>query len=236
MRTIRLFLIFLLPLSVSAIAAESGDDAIREAVRALMPSATEIKVSASPLAGIREIAIGTQVLYASADGNYLLGGPLLDAQSGANLTERRVAKARARVLRDSSAAAIFDWPAATPRHTVTVITDIDCPYCRKLHKEIPALNAAGVNVQYIMLPRAGRDSPSYDKTVGAACASDAPAAITQAMLGASFERAGCAHPVDEHMALARQLGVTSTPMLVLPGGQMVAGYRSADAIVKLLEE
>ena len=236
MRTTRFFLVCLFSLSLPAIAAEPGDEAIRDAVRSLMPSATDITISATPLAGVREIGIGTQVLYASADGKFLLGGPLLDAASGANLTEERVAGARARLLAERPEATTIAWPATKQRHTVTVVTDIDCPYCRKLHKEIPALNAAGISVQYIMLPRAGRNSPSYDKTVGAACAGDAPEAITQAMLGAAFDRATCDNPVDKHMRLAQELGVTSTPVLVLPDGEMVAGYRSADAIVKLLDE
>ncbi|MFK7888995.1 MAG: DsbC family protein [Gammaproteobacteria bacterium] len=236
MRVVAAFLSSIFLFSLPVMAAESGDEAVRDAVRALVPDATQISVKPSPIAGISEVAIGTQVLYASADGQFVLGGPLLEVSSGANLTEQRQAVARASLLSKRSDVQPFDWPADDARHTLTVVTDIDCPYCRKLHKEIPALNAAGVSVQYVMLPRAGRDTPSYNKTVGAACAADAEAAITNAMLGATYERGSCDNPIDRHMALARELGVTSTPMIVLPDGVMAPGYKSASALLKLLEK
>ena len=57
------------------------------------------------------------------------------------------------------------FPAEKERHTITVFTDLDCGYCRKLHKEIDQFNAEGITVRYLMFPRAGVGSPSYDKVV-----------------------------------------------------------------------
>lgn len=232
-----LFTLILIPQLADAAEMDAREDAaIRAAVQTLMPQATEITVTSTPVDGLREVAIGTQILYATADGSFLLGGPLLDASSGRNLTESRVATARAQLLKDRERVQPFAWPADKSQHTITVVTDIDCPYCRKLHKEIPALNAAGVSVEYVMLPRTGRDSPSYNKTTGAACAATAETAITQAMNGANFDRATCDNPIDTHMQLARELGITSTPGIVLPSGEVVPGYRSADAILQLLDQ
>jgi len=165
----------------------------------------------------------------------VLGGRLLETADEDNLNEWRVAALGAGLLSHHDQVQPFSWAADNTRQTITVVTDIDCPYCRKLHKEIPALNAAGVSVNYLMLPRAGRDSPSYDKTVGAACAADAEDAITQAMNGKTFARGSCKHPIDTHMQLAREIGIASTPGIVLPGGKIVPGYKSAAAILKLLE-
>ena len=109
---------------------------------------------------------------------------------------------------------------------MTIVTDIDCPYCRRLHNDMEAYNAAGFDVSYVMLPRAGRDSGSYRKTVAAACGAPPEAAITAAMNGETPSSPPCDHPIDEHMQLARELGVTSTPTIVLEDGRIVLGQKS----------
>ena len=49
---------------------------------------------------------------------------------------------------------------ATGRY-VTVFTDIDCTYCRQFHKTVPELQKRGLQVRYLMFPRAGLQSESY---------------------------------------------------------------------------
>ncbi|MEM9057544.1 MAG: DsbC family protein [Pseudomonadota bacterium] len=213
----------------SAVAQES--DAVRAAIDRLLPDAGAVRVSESPVEGLRTVTVGSRVFFVSADGAYLLGGPLIDAASGANLSDRLVATARQQTLAEADEVPLFRYRADDARHRVTVITDIDCPYCRRLHNELPAYAEAGIDVTYVMLPRAGKGSASYRKTVAAACAPSPEAAITAAMQGESPAAATCDNPIDAHMALARALNVTSTPSIVLDDGRLVLGYPSPDALL-----
>ncbi len=221
----------------TTVAADANDDAaVRNALAKLFPNQPDATLHDTPLPGMREVVVGTQVLYMSHDGRYVLAGPLVDSETGENLTERRVASARADLLRDSEQVQRYRWAGEGNARTITVVTDIDCPYCRRLHKDIPKYNAAGIAVEYVMLPRSGKDTPSYFKTVGAACATQPEDAITAAMNGEKTVEQSCENPIDEHMALARALGVTSTPTIVLDDGRMVLGQKSPEALLTMMEE
>lgn len=224
-------------LAVVAVSCAAADEAaVRAAVAELLPDQSNVDIGESPLPDILEVAVGTQVFYVSADGRYVLGGPLIKTANGRNLSEQRVARARRQILDAAADIGTYNYPSTTATHSVTVVTDIDCPYCRRLHTDLPQYAAAGISVNYIMLPRAGKGSASYTKTVNAACADDPEAAITAAMNGASPGAARCAHPIDEHMALARKLGVTSTPTIVLEDGRMVLGQKKAADLLATINE
>ncbi len=223
---------------LGATPALADDAAVRAAIARLLPdrsAATDARIAPSALAGVSEVAIGTQVFYVTENGRYVLGGPLIDSVDGRNLTEARVAASRQDILDAASGLRTFRYPAADARHRVTVVTDIDCPYCRRLHNDLPAYREAGIDVTYVMLPRAGKNSNSYRKTVSAACASDPERAITAAMNGAATDATQCDHPIDEHMALARRLGVTSTPTIVLDDGRIVLGQKRPADLLELIE-
>lgn len=231
MRTLILSVVIL---TTATAACADDQTAVIETLGRLLPGQTVDAISPSPIEGVTEVTVGVNVFYVSVDGEYVLRGPLLSA-NGTNLTESREAEARTRLLRKASDTPTFRYPATPVKHAVTVVTDIDCPYCRKLHNELDGYKEAGIDVTYVMLPRSGKNSASYRKTVSAACAADPEAAITSAMNGESVADATCDHPIDEHMALARRLGVNSTPTLVLDDGRIVLGYRTAKGLQPLLE-
>lgn len=210
----------------------SANDAIREAVTRLQPAAKDIRIEPSAVEGISEVSIGMQVLYVSNDGEFALAGPLIALDKGTNLTEQRLSSARASVFDKAADVPMFHYPAAAPRHKVTIFTDIDCPHCRRMHNELPAMQAAGIDVTYVLLPRSGVGTPSYKKSISAACADDPEATITAAMAGQQPTAATCEHPIDDHLKLSRSLNVSSTPSILLEDGQLVLGYHTADRLLK----
>lgn len=217
---------FLITAGLLAALPVPATEAARAAIEALVPDAAEIRVVPSPLPGISEVVVDLTVFYVSNDGRYILGGPLVRTADQRNLTEPRVAAARAELLGAQSEVRTFDYPAPAPAQTLTIVTDIDCPYCRRLHNDMDGYNAAGFDVRYIMLPRAGRDSASYRKAVYAACADDPEAAMTDAMNGKTPPEADCDHPIDRHMEIAQQLRIGSTPSIVFEDGRLLRGLRS----------
>jgi thiol:disulfide interchange protein DsbC len=122
-------------------------------------------------------------------------------------------------------------PKGQVKASVTVFTDVDCGYCQKLHEEVPALNAKGIEVRYLAYPRAGIGSPSYNKIVSAWCANDQQDALTKLKRRQPIPTNICAgNPVAAQFALGGKMGVRGTPALVLESGRLLPGYMPADRL------
>ena len=121
-------------------------------------------------------------------------------------------------------------PEGRRRGVVNVFTDVDCGYCQRLHREVPALNEMGIEVRYLAYPRAGIGSPSAEKLVSAWCAENPQAALTRLKTGEPVEPRSCANPIAAQYRLGQQMGVRGTPALFLEDGRMLPGYMPADAL------
>jgi thiol:disulfide interchange protein DsbC len=111
------------------------------------------------------------------------------------------------------------------KYTVSVFTDIDCTYCRRFHSHINEYLAQGIKVRYLLYPRNGPDSASWEKAEEVWCADDRQQALTLAKLDREFETESCdASIVHEQFALGHDVGLQGTPALVLEDGTMISGY------------
>ena len=227
-------LALLLPLEGAA--EEHELERLLKALRQKIPGITADSVTASPIDGLYEVEVRGNVIYVTEDGRYGLNGKLIELATGRNLTEGRISKARIRLLDDvpESKMIIFE-PEDETKYTITTFTDIDCPYCRKMHSEIDELASPGVRVRYLWFPRAGVNSKSHEKAVSVWCADDQRAAMTRAKAGQSLKRKRCENPVLEHMALAEQLGLGGTPMTITETGERIMGYIPPRQLVQRIE-
>jgi len=196
---------------------------------------TPDSVQRAPMEGFYEVVYGPVVLYASANGRYLLKGEIIDLVSGDNVSEARRAKARLDALDKVGEKQMIIFPARKARHTVTVFTDIDCAYCRKLHSQMKQYNNMGITIRYLSFPRAGVGSASYQKAVNVWCAKNRQVAITRAKLGKSLPKKDCENPVSSHFKLGELMGVRGTPALVTDRGAMLSGYIPPKALFAELE-
>ena len=202
-----------------------------------IPDAKVTAVNPSPIPGLYEVMLGANVLYMTADGRYTLRGDIFDLKTSSNLTESRRAEARIAALIAEAPRAIEFAPVnGKVESTVYVFTDVDCGYCRKLHAEVPKLNAAGIAVQYFAFPRAGLKSESYDKAVAVWCAKDPRAALTAAKQGKKPELKKCDNPVAEQFELGHSVGVQGTPAVFTEDGEEIGGYIPAPELIKILKE
>lgn len=202
---------------------------------------SKVKISKTPIQGLYQAQLGLTVVYMSEDGNYLLNGNFLDLKQDKNLTKEAQSSVRKQVLATMDESDMIVYRAKKPKHTITVFTDVDCPYCKKLHKEIPALNEAGVNVRYVAYPRAGiRDrrtgnlTASYQEMVSIWCAKDKEKAMDDAMIGITPDKNSCSNPVQQHMMGAQRMEVNGTPNIIFENGELYPGYvPSKELIVRL---
>lgn len=220
-------------------AAGQGEDETGERIRAsiarINPDTTVEAVAPTPVDGLYAVSLDGTVVYMTGDGRYLLQGELIDLQTRRSLTEdiRREGRAERLAALPESRMVIYE-PEGTVEHEVTVFTDIDCPYCRRMHAELDGYLERGIRIRYLLMPRAGKPSESYDKAVAAWCADDPRAALTRAKRGERLDRRQCDHPVDEHMALAEAFNVRGTPSLILADGTMLSGYRPPADLARVL--
>lgn len=116
---------------------------------------------------------------------------------------------------------------------IYVFTDPTCHYCQKLHSEIDAITAGGIEVRYLAWPRAQKDVPLV-KAIW--CSSDRKTALSDAKHGKDISTPDCDNPVERHMALGHQLGVSGTPAVFTASGMQIGGYIPADELIQLAIE
>jgi thiol:disulfide interchange protein DsbC len=216
--------------------AASGEDAVRAAVKQLAPNAKIDAIAPSPIAGMFEVVIDGSLVYVPADGKYLISGDVWQVDGKKNLSDARRAGLHKTALHSFGDDKRIIYPATGPeKHKVTVFTDIDCGYCRKLHQDIANYNKAGITVEYMFFPRAGIASESYNKIVSVWCAADRNEALTKAKGGADPELKTCPNPVAEEFELGRRIGVAGTPAIFAEDGSQIGGYLTVDQMVSRLD-
>ena len=187
------------------------------------------QISPSPVAGLKELITDKGVLYASADGQYLMQGTLIDLNNRNNLTEQALNGVRQEGLAQYEDSMIV-YKAKNEKHSIS------CGYCRKLHRELDDLLEAGITVKYLAFPRGGLQGSGYADLMNVWCAKDQQEAMTAAKSGADTKvMAGCHAPVAEHYQLGQSFGINGTPAIILEDGTMIPGYQPAAALAAALE-
>jgi thiol:disulfide interchange protein DsbC len=224
------------------VSSESGpENAATAGLRRLLPEASIGKTVPTPVPGVLQVKVGSDYAYVTRDGQYAFVGDLLDLRNGSNLTLAD---------RQRDTRALMDaippqdqllYPAqGQEKARIHVFTDSSCPFCRKLHKELPSLSRAGIAVVYVPFPRAGTQGDGYHTMRSVWCADDRRDAMDLAMGPGMGEdgKGNCvaAVAVDRGYQLGLKVGVQGTPAIVLPDGSLAPGYMAASAIVKRIQQ
>jgi thiol:disulfide interchange protein DsbC len=214
---------------------EAGD--ARVALLKLLPAGSKLEdLRASPIPGIYEFMQGADVSYLTADGKYFLDGNVYDMNSRQNLTEERRTHARLAMISAIPESEMLIFAPKNPQYTITVFTDVDCQYCRKLHSEMAELNKLGVRVRYMFYPRTGPNTESWKKAEVVWCSANRNEALTRAKTGAALDMnisKNCdASPVAREYALGQSIGVRGTPAILTERGDYIAGYMPPRELVQ----
>lgn len=227
--------------SVGALAADPAPASAKQPdltqIQAALNGAKPDSVTLTAISGVYEVIVGGQVLYLSEDGRFAVQGDILDLGSRANLTENRRGELREKAIEavGESNMVVFA-PEGAVKHTVTIFTDIDCGYCRKMHSQMADYNKEGIKIRYLLFPREGINSESYNKAVAVWCADNRQEAMTKAKRGENVERKTCDNPVKAQYELGQKLGVRGTPSLILESGEMIPGYVPPTQLAQMLVE
>lgn len=198
---------------------------VRETVSGMFSGIDADDVFASEIDGWYTIRKGAIIAYISGDGRYLLQGDLIDLVEQTNLSEIDRNNARVKMMSAVSDDQLIIFKPAVVKHTVSIFTDIDCTFCRRLHSQINEYMDEGIEVRYFLYPRNGPTSESWVKAEKVWCADNRNEALTLAKLDKSFPTHDCNNSmVGSHYAIGQDVGLRGTPAIVLEDGTLFSGY------------
>lgn len=220
----------------AALAQGAGEaEALRKRLADAAPELKGGDVAPSPIPGLFEFRLGPQVAYVSADGRYLVRGDIIEIKTDANLTEARRSTARLAAIEEVGEGRMLVFAPKQVKHTINVFTDIDCGYCRRLHKEMDQYLAQGIRVRYLFFPRSGPNTESWSKAETVWCSADRNAALTRSKRGEVVAAKACSPtPVQQHYSLGLSLGVQGTPAIITDTGELLPGYVPPDELAQYL--
>ncbi|MFA6037242.1 MAG: DsbC family protein [Legionellales bacterium] len=223
-------------------AAQANTPSVETMQNQLVKAIPEINVDSvkpAPIAGFYEVTSGPAILYVSQNGQYIFYGELLEVKDHqvTSLTDNTRKAYVKTALEKIDPKTFIKFPATGKEKAVVYMgTDVDCGYCGKLHQEIPALNAAGITVNYIAFPRTPKGTPSYEKSVGIWCAKDPKKTIDDVFKGGAVpeKSADCKDPFASHTAFISNIGASATPVIILQDGTVIPGYMPADSLIAMV--
>lgn len=229
--------LFAMLLCVTVPALADGEaEAIQKQLAVTFPNVRADQLSPSPIPGLFELRVGPQVVYVSADGRYLVQGDIIEVTTDANITEERRSAGRLAAIEDIGESKMIIFSPIKVKHTIDVFTDVDCGYCRKLHKDIDQYLAQGIRVRYLFFPRSGPNTESWTKAEKVWCSEDRNDALTRSKRGEVITAKVCSPtPVQETYSLGLSLGVQGTPAIITDKGELLPGYVSPGELADYLD-
>lgn len=186
-----------------------------------------VAIARTPFAGLVEVELNSgETLFTDEAGDFLVTGDLFETHETGLINLSAQAKQ----------AKVVNWIAAVPEQemiifepeqtkaTITVFTDVDCTYCRRLHSEIADILDQGIRVRYMAYPRGGEASAAFPKMINVWCSDDRQRSLTQAKHGQDLPTRSCDNHVLEHYNIGNKVGISGTPALVLEDGSVIPGY------------
>ena len=202
----------------------AGEAEVRKALKELDPQAPIQSVKRSTVPGLYEVLIGADIYYVTNDGKYIFSGDVYEARSRTNLTAQARGQVYLQRVNAAGEGSMIIYEPKRLKQTLTVFTDVDCPYCRKFHKDLPQHLANGIRVRYIVMPLQGLQAGTYKKSVNVWCSEDRNKALDTVKSGGTVRDKECKNPIADNLALARSLGISSTPTLMTQDGVILPGY------------
>ena len=201
--------------------AQTPVETARVALKALDLDVRVDAAQESAVPGFYDVVAGGKVIFVSKDGRYVLNGNAYDLPNQRDVGETSRARMRLAAVNALGDDKKIIFAPEKSRHSITVFTDIDCPFCRRFHEQVAAFNAQGITVNYVFYPldiHPGADK----KAIAVWCAKDRKDAFTAAMSGHEVPPASCPNPIAESTHVAQSTGVIGTPTILADDGTQVA--------------
>ena len=221
----------------SLVNAESTLDQVGERLSDTLPGISISSLTETPVPGLYELITDGQIYYLDETAQYLIDGSLIQLADRVNLTDARLGGIHMGLIKEVGEENMLIYEPEQPStRSITIFTDISCGYCRRLHAELDTLLDEGVRVRYLLFPRAGLGSQGHKDLESVWCADNPQDAMTNAKAGGQIIPKTCTNPIEQHVALAEQLGLRGTPLIYTDSGEKIPGYREASALASMVND
>ena len=174
-----------------------------------------------------EIIINKQIYYATNDGKYLIVGNVINLNTKESITENTKMNQRLSIIDSIDMKNFMIFKPKKTDHILTIFTDTSCPYCQKLHNEIPDLLENNIEIRYVLFSRNGNDVDAYQQLVSAWCSADKVDALEDLFAGDILDDiSNCENPIARNFDYAGSLSVEGTPTIFLEDGRIIPGYQN----------
>ena len=212
-------------------------DLVLQALLEIFPGATDYSLNDSVVDGLYAVSIGSEVIYVSKDGKFLIRGEIYDLQNSVNVTEEKRVLGRLDVMQSLDEETMIIYEPKKIKHTITIFTDIDCGYCRKFHQQIGDYLDLGIRVRYLSFPRTGPDTESWEKAQSVWCSKNRQDSLDRAKQGKNVDSVFCFDsPVEKHYNLGSVFNISGTPTIVTEKGKIIVGYLPPESLLFRLTE
>ena len=184
-----------------------------------------------------EIIINKQIYYATNDGKYLIVGNVINLNTKESITENTKMNQRLSIIDSIDMKNFMIFKPKKTDHILTIFTDTSCPYCQKLHNEIPDLLENNIEIRYVLFSRNGNDVDAYQQLVSAWCSADKEDALEDLFAGDILDDiSNCENPIARNFDYAGSLSVEGTPTIFLEDGRIIPGYQNYENILAFINK
>ena len=218
-----------------ALHAHAQENIIRKNLPERLPNLPAIdEVSKTPMPGLFEVRIGSDVFYTDAQANFIVQGSLFDVRQRRNLTEERVEKLSAIPFDQLPLKNAFTQVHGNGKRKLVVFADPNCGYCKRFEKDLQNLH--DVTIYHLLYPILGEDSKAKSRHIW--CAKDRVKAWNDWMLrGVTPAGAQCdTTAIDANVEFGKKHRISGTPTLILTDGSRIAGAVPASQVDKMLND
>lgn len=214
---------------------------IADVLNNLLPDVKILETSNSPIDGLCEIALESKgrkgIVYVDISKQYLVSGSILNIETKENLTQAKlieINKVDVSQIPLDDALVMGDKEA---KHRVIVFTDPDCPYCKKLHREIKKVTEKRTDIVFfIKMYPLPFHKDAYKKSRSIVCEKSLTL-LEDAFAKKSLPEPKCETTVlDDNIELAKKLNIRGTPAIILPNGSIIPGYKDVDSLISLVDK
>jgi thiol:disulfide interchange protein DsbC len=229
---------WLAALLLASLGAAAQEATIRKNLAERVPQMGKVdEVTKSPMPGIYEVRVGTDLYYTDAEGNYVVHGQMVDTKQRRNLTQERLEKLTAIDFETLPFKDAFTIVRGNGKRKVALFEDPNCGYCKRFERDLQKVD--NVTIHVFLYPILGDDSVVKSRNIW--CTRDAGKSWTDWMVrdkaAPAAPASGCdASALDRNRELGRRFQITGTPTLVFTDGRRVPGAIGASDVEKLLAE
>lgn len=195
---------------------------------------SDVSISDTPMPNMKSVSTPGGKFYISNDGQFLTQGPIynMSGKKPENIANSDNLKLISTIAKDA-----IIYQAPNEKYRVYVFSDYTCVYCKKLHSEIQSYLDKGISIYYFAFPRAGLDSDVAKNMQSIWSVKDRNAAFDNAYKDGKITPATSMVPyVKMQYEVGHKLGLSGTPAIILPNGELLAGYVPADKLLEILEQ